>query len=172
MDAIAREAGVSKATLYAHFTGKEQLFAEMISGECGRLAEAIGDPLEAEEVRATLFHFGRRFAMLVYSSRGLAIYRIVVAEAPRFPEVGRIFYESGPRRVLERFEAYLREAARRGLLRITEPREAAAHFIGLIRGENHLRLLLGIDTQVSDAQVEHIVERSVETFLRAHRKNA
>src|ERR1700737_1651174 len=36
MDAIAREAGVSKATVYAHFAGKEELFGAMIGRECER----------------------------------------------------------------------------------------------------------------------------------------
>ena len=36
MDAIAREAGVSKATVYAHFGSKEELFGAVIEGECER----------------------------------------------------------------------------------------------------------------------------------------
>src|SRR5258708_20371451 len=42
MDAIARHAAVSKATLYSHFAGKDALFAALVVTECRHLSDEIG----------------------------------------------------------------------------------------------------------------------------------
>src|SRR5258707_15768776 len=81
MDAVAREAGVSKATLYAHFTNKEQLFGERIAAGTRRHSEGLTLPdIADKDVRAALIHFGREFLKILLSPQGLAIYRVVIAE--------------------------------------------------------------------------------------------
>src|SRR5271165_2946196 len=97
MDAIARAAGVSKATLYAHFSSKDLLFATIVREACreGMGADSLclerdGDPAEG------LLAIGRRVLEFVLRPRSLAIHRVVIAESVRFPELGRAFYENGP----------------------------------------------------------------------------
>ena len=99
MDAIAREAGVSKATVYAHFAGKEELFGAVIGRECERfLASFSAGELDPGDVRASLTVLGRRFLELVLSPDGLALHRIILAEVTRFPMLGEVFWRAGPER--------------------------------------------------------------------------
>lgn len=169
MDAVAREAGVSKATLYAHYSSKAQLFAEMIEAECRQRSEllnlSVADPMNPRE---TLRHFGREFLSIVLSPEGLAIHRIVIAETPRFPELGRAFYDAGPRRMLDALAGYLRSATERGTLDVPEPRMAAGHFISLVRSDMYLRRQLMVDDGGEADDVDRALEAAVTVILRAY----
>jgi TetR/AcrR family transcriptional repressor of mexJK operon len=173
MDAIARKAGVSKATLYAHFAGKEELFGAIIAAACARHATTLGRPDAGpdsgdHDIGDGLRRFARNFLETLLSPNAAAIYRIVIGEGPRFPELGRIFYESGPRLTLDRLSAYLGEADARGHLRVPEPRAAAEHFTGMMKGEAHLRRLLGIGEKPSAEEIDRVVDLAVGAFLRAY----
>jgi AcrR family transcriptional regulator len=169
MDAVAREAGVSKATVYAHFEGKEALFAANVAVECEKLRQALQPPMqEVSDVAAMLRQFGAAFLDLVYGPKGIAVYRIMTAEAERFPALGRAFYESGPARVLEALAMLLERAAARGLLHLADPREAAEQFIALLRGERHLRQLLGIAPALEAEEKARLLEVAIRVFLKAY----
>jgi TetR/AcrR family transcriptional regulator, mexJK operon transcriptional repressor len=164
MDGIARHAGVSKATLYSHFDSKAALFAALIVSECRHLSDEIGRrALDEPDIRAALLQMAHDFNNLLCTGDGLTMYRIVVAEVPRFPELGEVFYDSGPTVMIDRVADILRGAADRGLLEIHDPRIAAIQFISLIRGELHLTRVLGLN-KVSKNPTEYI-EASVDLFL-------
>ena len=168
MDAIARDAGVSKATLYSHFTNKAELFAAIIGGECQRFSHLLwSHEVEAGDVRSVLLQVARAKVQFTSSSGPRAIYRIVVGESGRFPELGRVFYENGPRRVLERFADYLREATAKGVLNVPHPRVAAEQFFGMVHGADHLRRLLGLDDPKAP-DIDRITDSAVEIFLKAY----
>jgi AcrR family transcriptional regulator len=170
MDAIAREAGVSKATLYARFRGKEELFAAIIGVACRRHAEALsGAEAEHLDVGTALRRMAHGFLSHILTPEGAAIYRIVIGETPRFPELGQSFFESGPRITLGRLAAFLEAADARGELKVPEPRAAAEQFAGMLKGELHLRYILGIGPAPSAADIERKVEQTVTAFLRAYR---
>jgi len=99
----------------------------------------------------------------------LSIYRIVVGETGRFPELGRVFYETGPRRVLSRLAEYLQEVSDKGLVDIPEPRLAAEQFVGMVRGAYYLRRLLRIEEEAEAPDAERIIASAVDVFLRAYR---
>jgi TetR/AcrR family transcriptional regulator, mexJK operon transcriptional repressor len=169
MDAIAREAGVSKATLYAHFASKQDLFAAIIRGECRRHGQALAPPdAEHADVRAALRQFGRSFLDLLFSPPALAVYRIIFAEAPRFPELGRVFYESAPLPTLTQVAAYLRLASERGELAVPDPDLAAEQLVAMLKGANDLRCFLGVAPAPSAAELARRVDSAVEVFLRGY----
>jgi TetR/AcrR family transcriptional regulator, mexJK operon transcriptional repressor len=167
MDAIARDAGVSKATLYSHFDSKAAMFAALIVLECRHLADAVGArALDEPNIRHALLDVAHDFNNLLCSGDGLTMYRIVVAEVPRFPELGQVFYDSGPTVMIDRIAGILRRAAERGLLEIRDPRIAAMQFISLIRGEEHLTRVLGI---TGSSNMADYTEASVDLFLAGYR---
>jgi TetR/AcrR family transcriptional regulator, mexJK operon transcriptional repressor len=167
MDAIARHAAVSKATLYSHFAGKDALFAALIVSECRHLSDQIGRrALDEPDIRDALLRVAHDFNNLLCTGYGLTMYRIVVAEAPRFPELGRVFYDSGPTIMIDRIANLLRQAADRGLLKVRNPRIAAIQFISLIRGELHLTRVLGLK-RASKNPADYI-EASVDLFLAGY----
>lgn len=170
MDAIAREASVSKATLYAYFTDKASLFAAIISVECERKAQILwDDSADRADVRGMLDSVARAAIRFGTEAETLAIYRIVVGETGRFPELGRVFYETGPRRVLSRLADFFRDASEKGLLDVPEPRLAAEQFIGMVRGAHYLRRLLRIEEEPEAPDAERIIASAVDVFMRAYR---
>lgn len=169
MDAIAREAGVSKATLYAHFASKQDLFAAIIRGECRRHAAALAPPDSGhEDVGAALRQFGRAFAELVFSPPAIAVYRIIFAEAPRFPELGRAFYEAAPRPTSTHLAAFLRQASERGELAVPDPELAAEQLLAMLKGTRDTRCLLGVAPPPSPVELARRVDSAVDLFLRGY----
>lgn len=169
MDAIAREAGVSKATLYAHVKSKEELFAA-ITATCAQQLVATHAAFEhAPDIRTALLRFARDHVALLSSPEGAAMYRIVIAEAPRFPELGRAFYENGPAIRLSALARFLQQADAQGLLKVDDTQLAAGEFVALVGGMLHLRAMLGHAGEITAAEQEAAVEHAVDTFLRAYR---
>ena len=148
MDTIAREAGVSKATVYAHFASKEELFGAVIGRECERHFETFRRASSTpRDVRASLTTLGRRFLDLVLSPDAIAVHRIIVAEVTRFPALGEVFWRAGPERTRARSRPSC-GGGRRGVARNrAAARLAAEQFVGLMRGEIHLRHLLRLEAE-------------------------
>lgn len=169
MDAIAREAGVSKATLYAHFANKDRLFAAIVGANCSRFSQTLEAlDLGQHDVRAALLLIGRSFLRLILSDEARAMFRIVIAEAPRSPELGQIFYASGPAIVTGRLVEFLGRAEQRGQVAVPDPVLAIKQFIGALQGPFHLRRLIGLIEQPDEASLEHAVQTAVNVFLRAY----
>jgi AcrR family transcriptional regulator len=173
MDAVAREADVSKATLYVYFSGKRELFAAVIAEEGERNSRAlIAGTSGNEEMRAKLLRFGHAILALLLAPETIGAYRMVTAEAHRFPELGRAFYENGPARLLAKLEEFFAEAMSSGKLALGNPRDAAEQFVGIVRGDLMLRALLAIDDKASEAHQNQVIRSGVDAFYRAYRPEA
>jgi AcrR family transcriptional regulator len=168
MDQIAREAAVSKATVYAHFAGKEELFGAVIARGCaGYFAAFTAGELDPGDVHGSLMILGRRFLDLVLSPDAIALHRIILAEVTRFPTLGDVFWQAGPERERVQIEGFLDSAAAAGSLQVADKRLAAEQFIGLVRGDIQLRQLLHLDGAAGEAEIGAAVAAAVDTFLRA-----
>jgi len=173
MDMIAREAGVSKATVYAHFAGKEELFGAVIGRECeSYFARFSAGELDPRDVRGSLAVLGRRFLDLVLSPDAIALHRIIVAEVTRFPALGEVFWQAGPERQRVQIEGFLRSAVAAGTLSLDDPRQGAEQFVSLVRGEIHLRQLLRLDREPGARQIADVAAAAVDTFIRAFARAA
>jgi TetR/AcrR family transcriptional repressor of mexJK operon len=167
MDAIAREAGASKATVYAYFAGKEELFGAVVARESERYAEGFSaGELDPADVEASLAIIAHRFLGLLLSPDVIAINRIIVGEVTRFPALAEVFWQAGPERIRVQVEGFLRRAAEAGALDIADLRLAAGQFASLVRGEIHQRTLFGLGTPDA-AMLSAAAENAVATFLKA-----
>jgi len=170
MEAVAREADVSKATLYVYFSGKRELFAAVIESEGDHNSRAlIAGEAGQEEMEARLLRFGRAILSLLLAPETVGAYRMVTAEAHRFPEISAVFYDNGPARLLGRLEEFFANAMKTGKLRAAHPRRAAEQFIGLIRGDLQLRALLALENTLSKRHQDEVIRSGVDTFYRAYR---
>ena len=169
VDLIARNAGVSKATVYTRFASKEAMFEAVVERERKRrhldqvLAESYPD-LEAR-LRAWAEGMVRVFIDPVTAK----VYRMVVAESPRFPELGRAFYRSAPMASRERLAEQLAAHGAEAGLAIDDPMQAAADFIGLLRGDLQLRVLLDVEHQPDADRIQAVADHAVRLFLKAYR---
>jgi AcrR family transcriptional regulator len=166
VDDIAREAGVSKATLYSYFPDKRLLFMEVAKGECCRQADEAGElitdtvrPEEALTLAAT------RMVDFFLSDFGMRVFRICVAESDRFPELGREFYNSGPAQARAVMVDYFRAATARGELRIDDLELAADQFAELCKADLFPRLVFGVGRKITEADRKRVIDGAVEMFM-------
>jgi len=168
-DMVQQAAGVSKSTVYSYFPSKDALFVAVVRAECGKLVEGVHrERIKAQTPRETLLHMGMRLFETILDPPVLSLLRIVIAEAPRFPDLGRTVREAGALPMLRELADYLGEATRRGDLQVDEPGSAARHFVGMALHDIHMECLLGMRPVPDEGESQAIVERAVEAFLRAY----
>lgn len=171
IDAIIERAGGSKRNIYSEFGNKEGLFTAIVTENADRALSSlkVDEIGGGRDLRETLTAFGRHL-MDVYMSPGVVgIYRIAVTEANRFPELVRAFYEQGPGRTTIRLAEVLEAARERGEIRTDDCQRAADHFVGMIRDNLHLQVVLGLRAAPSEEEAQEAVSSAVEVFLNGVR---
>jgi TetR/AcrR family transcriptional repressor of mexJK operon len=167
-DAIARAAKVSKATLYAHFPSKEMLFSAVVSAQCGKLQDDIWNATSPDDdVEEVLRRIARNFLGMFASTDALALYRTILAEVPRFPELGRMFYEAGPKVLQLRIATYLEEATRRGQIDVPDAPLAALQFLQLVSADVPLTGLLAVEPLVQE-RMDMVCESGIRLFMAGY----
>lgn len=173
MDEIATAAHVSKQTVYKHFADKRQLFTAVVT----QTVTAVSHPLAGEvrqledsvDVETDLRDLARRQLTNVLQPEMLRLRRLVIAEAGRFPELGRDFYENGQQHTVSTMGQSFARLAERGLLRIDDPALAAAHFNWLIMAPPmNAAMLLGRDEAPDRGEIKRWADGGVRAFLAAY----
>jgi AcrR family transcriptional regulator len=169
MSAIAAKLGGSKGTLYNYFPSKESLFAALMKDECGAEDWTTFPPdSDKTDVGAVLFDVGLRFLNYILSERARSIHRLVVSEAERFPELGRTFYENGPKLGIMALAEWLETQMRAGRLRAVDSERAATTFLVLCKSETHQKVMWAVEPEPSDAAKAQTVKIAVDVFLAAY----
>jgi TetR/AcrR family transcriptional regulator, mexJK operon transcriptional repressor len=136
MDAVAAEAGASKRTVYQYFADKEQLFAATVLDTVDRGYEYFKPRIlalaETDDLESALRDHARASATRLMDPELLKMRRLVIAEAERFPEIGRQYYERSWVRTLELLADAFKTLTQRGLLDVKDPESAAYMFAWLI----------------------------------------
>ena len=170
VDDIARAAGVSKATLYSYFPDKRLLFSEVARVECNRQAEEALEVIGVDApIEVVLHEAASRIVRFFLSNFGQQVYRICVSESHRFPELGQRFYNSGPALVRERMSQVLRPYVEGGILKIEDMDLAASQFGELCKTDMFVRCLCGVGCDVTEENIERVVQGAVDMFLARYR---
>jgi TetR/AcrR family transcriptional repressor of mexJK operon len=172
MDQVAAAAAASKQTVYKHFTDKETLFREVVTnvmrvGEGGIPSDLF---LQGEEsIQERLRSFCRSFLKGVMQPDVLKLRRLVIGEAGRFPELGRMFYEFGPKRATEQLALALHEVAVRNRLVMKDPEVAAEQLLSLVLSKPiDQSMLLGDDFGFTEALLDRTADEGVTVFVEAY----
>ncbi|ACJ01387.1 TetR/AcrR family transcriptional regulator [Rhodospirillum centenum] len=169
MSSIAASLGGSKTTLWSCFPSKEDLFAAVLEGETGRFRMGVLEALDQDgPLVDSLRRFCRAFLRKLLSPDILRLNRLVISEVERFPEVGRIFFEHGPKETGQRLSEYLHSAMERGQLRKADPLLAAQQLTSLCQARSHMRCLWNVGTPPRAEEIDADVETALDTFLRAY----
>lgn len=174
-DAVAARASVSKQTVYRHFADKQHLFAAVITETtaevAARLAGIAASTLDgAQDVRKALRELADGWLRGMLQPDVLRLRRLVIAEAERFPEVGRAWFDRGFDRALVILGESLQRLADRGLLPgLGDPTLAADQFAGLVlyRPVNQV-MFAGTGATPPADTLERIADAAVEVFLAAY----
>jgi TetR/AcrR family transcriptional regulator, mexJK operon transcriptional repressor len=177
MDQVAADAAVSKQTVYKHFADKEQLFREIVLGVTGNSEAIITDltsVLRSSEIdsvadlRTVLTDLARRYIDGVLRPNVLALRRLIIAEAERFPDLARTYFDQAPSRGIDIIADALRTYERRGLLELGDARLAAAQFAYLALGIPQDRAQFCPQERPSPAERDRLAAEAVRVFLAAY----
>ena len=167
MQTIAIRAGASKETLYRHFGSKEGLFAEIVETRAKSFLDDLDENFDRPgSVADVLQNLALKLMDAMVGPEAISLCRTVIAEAPRNPELGEIFFSRGPERVRGRLTEFLVAAQGRDELSCQDPDLAARIFLGAIMSQFHLmRLVLQNRPHPTRPQLKAHVDEVVEMFL-------
>ncbi len=168
MSAIAARVGGSKTTLWSHFPSKQDLFVAVIDDLVGRYGRALTMPLEpGEPLEPALRRFAEALMTTILSEPIIALHRVVTGEAARFPELGALFYERGPKRGKERLARFLAAAMAHGQLRQGDPMIASRQFSGLCQSGVFQDSVFGVAGPIDQRDIHRDIDAAIDSFLRA-----
>ena len=174
LDAISAAAGASKVTIYQHFGSKEGLFVALIEEQIER-AEHESDAhlqtlADSGDIAADLRSFAREFLDTVMSPHLVAMRRLIIASAPRFPALAEAWFRSGPERGYETLADLFRLLGEQGRLRVPDARVAARTFTWLLLGAPLNEAMFGVHGMWTEREQRVVLaDEAVEVFLMAYR---
>lgn len=167
MAGIAKEADVSTATLYKHFANKEALFDAVVadriqSFDIGSLPDNIDPGLPIDE---GLRLVSASFVELMRLEETLNIFRIIISEVSRFPELKDKIYTLGRNPFRARLIAYLDKQAEQGVIRRGGFSAAAENYIGLITYWFIFARIFNPHANITDELAETILSEARATLI-------
>lgn len=160
---VAATAGVSTATLFKRFPTKAALFDAIVTGHWA-VGEQPEEPPRTGDPRAGLRTIGLRYADLMTRPEMVALFRIVIAEVPRFP-VGRRHFSLGKLPFWDAVRTYIEAESAAGTLRVEDAEVATTHFLGMIATFCFWPRMLLVDYDPGEDETHSEVAEAVETFL-------
>jgi AcrR family transcriptional regulator len=169
IDLVVARAGASKATIYGFFGGKEGLLSAIVAERAARILAGFPDAETGSvDVRTALADIARQYMDVVMSPDAIGLYRLILAEGPRFPDLVDNLYRVGQNRVTASLAKALRGWAKRKRISTNDdPERIATQFLDVVRGELHLRVMAGLPPDDLAEAIESNIEHAVRTFWRA-----
>jgi len=162
VDDIARRAGVAKQTVYQHFASKDELFKEVARD----LAKRLLIELKGGDLRASLLRFSLAYRKRALGAQGLATFRTLVPEVPRFRPLARAVYANTAGEMVRRLAEFLGRADAEGKLRVPDDEFSAEMLLSMLTGHDRLKRLFAVLPSAESEAAR--AARIVDCFLRAH----
>jgi TetR/AcrR family transcriptional repressor of mexJK operon len=168
MEALAKQADVSKQTVYSHFGSKDELFAASIEQKCDSY-EMINFSLdEFSDPKSMLMQLAKRFIIMLTSKEALAVHKICSFESNSYPQLSELFYQAGPERLSKEVAELMTLLNDKKMLAIDNPWYAALQFLNMMKGEVWMRVEFNTKKQLTEQEVESYLAASVELFMRGY----
>lgn len=169
MDEIAARMGGSKVTLYGYFLSKQDLFLEVTNYVGMRHLGPAFDELVhgSDDLPRVLRRFGEKYLSFICTPEAAGVYRMVLAQAGR-SDIGRSFFELGPKRAEDTVAAFLQSEMDCGRLKKADASVAAMHLMALLGAETTHGILMGVTASPTRQKIKQIVDRAVTVFMAAY----
>ncbi len=168
MDLIAKNADVSKQTVYTHFGSKDELFSASIEYKCESLQIVDLSLHDLSDPHTILLTLAQSFTEFMTSKEVCAVHKICVFESTTYPQVSEIFYKAGPLRIINEVSLLMLKLHQQKILTIEHPRHAASQFLNMMKGELWMQIEFNIKERVSPEEVEAYLRNSVAFFIRGY----
>jgi AcrR family transcriptional regulator len=168
VDDIIRVSKGSKSSLYKFFGNKEGILKAVVESLAEEFLREIHFEFpSAKTPREALNRVGMVFADLALSDKAINQHRHAVSHAKAFPDLAKLWYESGPKTTMDGFADFLEKETAAGRLRIADPSRAAWFFLGMIIFHDNMRLLVCLPRS-KRSELKEMVSEAVEIFLAAY----
>ncbi len=166
IDKVAEAAGMSKRTVYARYKDKNELFSAVLRELIDRWLVPINRFQSSKaELEPMLMEIGRHLLTSALAPQAVSLHRIIIGEAERRPEFGRLANSEGRQAGIRAIAAALRR--HRAKLRVDDLEQAAEQFMSLVIDSSLRRAALGIRS--SHSGIEDRVRAAVDLFLNGAR---
>ncbi|MEL4887278.1 TetR/AcrR family transcriptional regulator [Pectobacterium betavasculorum] len=166
---IAKRADVSTATLFKRYPTKAALFEAIVEQFWTLDDDACGGVLPAEP-KAGLLKIGRDYAERMRNPTMVAIFRLIIAEAPRFPDIGQMLFDRGIGPYLSRISAYLAETVAAGYMVVPNVESASRAFVAMIAGQVFWPELIVSGCGGTDEEMKRAVDEAVAIMMARYGK--
>ena len=168
MEQIAKNADVSKQTVYSHFGNKDDLFSASIEQKCESLHILDLSMHDLSDPQDILFQLAQRIIDIIVSKQTCAVHKICAFESNTYPQVSNIYYQSGPLRVTNEITQLLEKLHQQKILTIENPRHAALQFLNMMKGELWMQIEFNTKERISSKEVDEYLRDSVAFFIRGY----
>lgn len=166
MDDVIARSGGSRQTLYALFGGKQGLFEAIISDACETIFRGLTpEQLAPQAPDVVLREVGTRYLAIVTGPDCVNLHRLIIAEAPRMPELAQQYWKFGPGRSRAFLAEFFDRQIKRGVLRMPDSLAGADHFLDMLSGTVRLQCVIGLRKPPTPSEIERIVHDAVVQFL-------
>jgi AcrR family transcriptional regulator len=159
VDDIARRARVAKQTVYQHFASKDELFKAV----AGDLAKRILITLEGGDARQSLLRFAVEYRKRALGAQGIATFRTLVPEVPRFRALARVMYATTAGEMVRRLADFLQRK-----LDMPDPEFSAEMLLSMLAGVDRMKRLFAVGPGAESESAR--AARIVDLLLKAHQK--
>lgn len=162
---VAKNAGVSKATLFKQFPTKAELFEATVlaAGDAPADREFVDPP--TGDFYAGLNVLGLAYAELLSRPRMADLIRAIIAESPKFPELRERTFDFGTLPVLAALRRYFQAENAAGTAAVDDLDVAAAQFLGMIATVVFWPRLVHGDWSLSDEETLQVVDEAARTII-------
>lgn len=168
MDLIAKQAEVSKQTVYSHFGSKDELFTAAIQHKCESSQMFDLSSYDVSDPQTTLLKLAHRFVDMLTSKEALAIHKVCAFESKTYPQISELYYQAGPIRITEGVAQLMEAFNQQNILSIENPWHAALQFLNMMKGELWMQMEFNIKDKVSSQEVDDYLSSSVALFIRGY----
>jgi AcrR family transcriptional regulator len=166
LDEVIARSGGSRQTLYELFGGKQGLFEAIINDACETIFQGLTpEKLATRAPDTVLREVGTRYLAIVTGPDCVTINRLIIAEAPRIPELAQLYWRLGPGRSRAFLAEFFDRQIARGLLRMADSKAGADHFLEMLSGTVRLQCLIGLRQPPTPDEIGQIVQSAVAQFL-------
>ena len=166
MNQIAKEAGVTKLTVYNHFHDKTNLFTCAIAETCEESIRTYAIEFDAQsDFKAVLAQRCEMVMNIVSLPEAIKLEHVLIELAAQQNPLVEPFYNASHRKLFLTWTDFFERAIAYQFIQKDDVNKQTALILSLLLGHRHHEVLLGLRSIPTAEEVKHIIQDSIEIFL-------